>query len=483
MTVPARWFLAAVLVVGALAGAATAGRSVAGAPDRPTGRSLPVTGAALVCPMATGTSDAPVVLSVASVAGALPRRTDDRSVKTVTRLTGSKATAQTLPPGGLARTQTTQTAAPVLLTAKGAAADTVAADQRRLVPGGRWRGLVSSRCLPADVDWWLTGADGRIGYTDLLLLANPGATPANLTVSAWAAGGQLHPPKLQSYTVPAYRSVLLPVADYAPDAALVTLHVHANTGRIAANVLDNRVTGIRAAGVDWIGPTRPPATDIVVPGFPGSSGPRRVILTNPGDRDATVGVKLSTASGSFAPAGHPTVLVRAGHSSLVDLTESFGQSPGAVLLHSDVPVTASGFSQLTAGAKTFPDLQWQPAAEPLDGPAVLPDNYPPFDGVIRLFLTAGGSATKVRVGTVGGDSETVEIRAGRTVVFDPLDAFGTAGRGPLVLSPLSEAPVYAARTLYFLGAHGPLVTSEEPSLLPKPVRLPPAIDDLRAALP
>jgi hypothetical protein len=103
--------------------------------------------------------------------------------------------------------------------------------------------------------------------------------------------------------------------------------------------------------------------------------------------------------------------------------------------------------------------------------------------VIRLFLTASRTAAKVRISTVGGHSQTVTIRAGRTVVVDPAEAFGAAASRPLVLTPLTSAPVYVSRTLYFSGTHGPLVTSEQPSPLPRAVRLPAAIDDLRAALP
>lgn len=483
MKAPTRWFLAALLVVGALAVAASLDRSAAGAPDRTSGGSLPVTAAALVCPMAVGSDDAPLVTTVATVGGAVPGRAGDRVTTTLTPLRGVTAKPDTLPHRAVTRVQSTNTVAAVLLSATGPGADLVAADQRRLVPATRHRGLISTPCRAPGVDWWLTGADGRIGYDDLLVLSNPGSTPANLTVSAWSGGGRLNPPKLQSYTLPARRTVALPVADYAPDAALVTLHVHANSGRVTADVLDHRLDGIRAQGVDWLGPTQPPATDLVIPGFPGHGGPRRVIVTNPGGQDATVGLKLSTESGSFAPAGHPTALVRAGHSAMVDLSESLGEKPGAVLLHSDQPVTASGFSQLTGGARAHPDLHWQAAARPLDGPAVLPDNAPPFEGVSRVFVTAPRGPAKVRVSTVGGKTRTVPIRGGRTVVIDPVAAFGTAGRGPLVLTPVGAAPVYVSRTLYFFGTHGPLMTAEQPSPLPRPVPLPAAVDDLRAALP
>ena len=46
------------------------------------------------------------------------------------------------------------------------------------------------------------------------------------------------------------------------------------------------------------------AAPVVVPGFPPGRGPRYLILTAPGDLDATVNLRLVTRSGSFAPSGH-----------------------------------------------------------------------------------------------------------------------------------------------------------------------------------
>jgi hypothetical protein len=75
----------------------------------------------------------------------------------------------------------------------------------------------------------------------------------------------------------------------------------------------------------------------------------------------------------------------------------------------------------------------------------------------------------------------VQVPAGRTVRVAPLAALGAAGRGPLVLTTTAGA-IAAARTLFAAGAHGPLVTSTEPVALPGPLRLPPVVPDLRAAV-
>jgi hypothetical protein len=75
------------------------------------------------------------------------------------------------------------------------------------------------------------------------------------------------------------------------------------------------------------------------------------------------------------------------------------------------------------------------------------------------------------------------INAGRTLAWDPVAVFGSAAYGPLVLTPVSGGSIYASRTLFAYGLHGPLVTAEEPTLLPASISLPPAVLDQRVAVP
>jgi hypothetical protein len=237
--------------------------------------------------------------------------------------------------------------------------------------------------------------------------------------------------------------------------------------------------------MDWIPPTQPPATDLVVPGFfGGSGGSRHLVLADPGTRDATVTLRLATTSGNFAPAGHQTVVIRAGHTADVDLGSSLGGSAGAVIVHSDEPVTATGVSTAgTATNKDRPDTQFQPAAPAIVGPAVLPANKPPFGNSVKLYITAPGDASKLRVATATGASKVLTIPSGRTQVFDAPAAFGNAGYGPLVLTPISGGSSYVSRSLGFYGAHGPLATAEEPTVLPAEISLPGAVPDEHVAGP
>lgn len=480
-----RWPALAVVLLAALIVGANATRpGTATASHSPRSSSRPVTATDLVCPNVSGTDGSPSTYTVANVSSALPGGRHESARVRTTPLSGAKASTSTLPARAVNREQVNTTVDPLLVEADGPGAGAVVADQSRLIAAGVLRSLFSAPCLSPGTDWWITGADGRVGYTDTLVLANPGSTIVNLTVSVWSAKGPIEPPKLQSFTVEPKSAELLTVSKYAPDGAFLTLHVHANSGRLVSAVLDRRVSGIEPTGLDWIPPTQPPSTDLVVPGYLGGPGPRHLVLAAPGDQDATVTLRLSTTSGNFAPAGHQTVVVRAGHAADVDVTSSLAGSPGAVLIHSDQPVTAAGVS--SAGVlsdRDHPDIQWQPAAVAVSSPAVLADNTPPFDRNAPIYLTSPDAAAKLRVVTASGRSRVLSIRAGRTLAWDPEATLGAAAHGPLVFVPVSGGPVYVSRTLFAYGLHGPLVTAEQPTLLPGAISLPAAVRDDRVAAP
>lgn len=484
MTAGRRWApVVGLAVVAGLIAAGSAGRSVAGPPARARSGSLSVDSAVAVCPNLAGLPVSPTVVDIAAVPPSAATTRAPSVAITTARLTGKAAGSTTVPTRPITRVQSTTVAQTGVVQATGPGAGGVVVEQSRLIPGGIYRGLMSAPCVAPATDTWLTGADGRVGYTDTLVIANPGTTVANVTVTAWASTGRLTPPKLQAFTVAARSAQFLNIADYTPDAALVSLHVHANSGRVTAEVFDRRVTGVRPAGIDWIPPTSPPTTDLVVPGFPAGTGPRQIVIANPGAVDAMVSLRLATGSGNFSPAGHPTVLVRGGRTALVDLTTSLGGAAGAVVLHSDMPITVAGVSQATATGK-LPDIQWLVASSGLTGPAVLPDNSPPFGHDVRVYLTAPQAAAQVRIEAVtSGKIVTVSVAAGRTLAYDPVAVFGSAAYGPLLLTPIGGGPVHASRMLYAFGAHGPLTTAEQPTVLPTPTALPPVVEDPRAAVP
>lgn len=475
-------FVTAVVALGVVAGVV---RPEAGATRVPTAQSIPIAENAIVCPDTSGESDGATVVTVANVSGQLTGQPVESAGVQSTPLTASKLKTSSLGDHPVSRLSSTSNGTAVLVQATGQAAGAVVADQNRLIPRGLFRALLSTPCLSPGTDWWLAGADGRVGYSDRLFIANPGSTLANVTVTAWSDKGRQEPPALQSYSVPANGTAVLPVSQFVPNAKWVTLHVHANTGRITGEVLDRRLAGIDAIGSDWIPPTLPPGKDFVVPGYLRGESSHRLLISDTGTQDATVSLRLATTTGNFVPAGHPNVVVPAGHSIELEMAQSLGGLPGAVIVHSDQDVVVSGYSVADRHRdRDRPDLQWQPAAVPITRPAVLPNNAPPFDETARFYLTATGAEARIRLTPQTGPAKVVTVPAGRTLAWDPIaELGGKASYGPVVLTPVSGGPVYVSRTLFAYGAHGPLVTSEQPILLPQSVTLPAVVQDPRAALP
>jgi hypothetical protein len=467
------------LVAVGLAGGLTG--STADGVRAPAAGRLSVTTASYVCPHLWGTPATPTTVSVADVGKLLRPRPTDRADVSLTRM-ASKVKPTRLDVDGIQRVPSEESAGAGVVAAIGTGAANVVAMQSRLNPVGARRGALSVNCVAPATEWWLAGAEGGIGFEDELFLANPGGTVANLTVTAWSEEGPLDPPKLRSFALEAGQTSRLAVGDYFPDAQHVVMHIVATSGRVSAALLDSRIDGITAAGIDWIPPTLPPDRTLVVPGFIGGNGVRRLVVANPGEVDATVDLRVARYDGNFTPAEHPSIVVRAGHALSLDVSEAFANLAGAIVLNSDQPVVAAGLTKLiTPGARMRPDIQWQPAVAALTDPAVLPDNLPPFERAVRLYLVAPDAAGSVRLTTSDGRSKVVQIEEGRTAVIDLEAEFGDAGFGPLVMTPVGAAPVYVSRSLYALGAHGPLVTAIQPVVLPRPVQLPPVVDDPRAA--
>jgi hypothetical protein len=253
---------------------------------------------------------------------------------------------------------------------------------------------------------------------------------------------------------------------------------------VAAAIGDLEYRGTTPRGGDWIAPTAPPARDAVVTGFFRGATENVLDIANPGDRDATVSLRVLTRSKNFVPAGHPTVVVRAGHTIAVDMSSAIAGEAAGIALSSDQPVTASGLTA-DAPATGFRELAWLPAQLPMRTPAGIANTIPPFGQRVELLLTAPEGAARVRLTTSTGASTTINVPGGRTVDVDLRAALhaGSAGPGPLLVTPLDPAPVYAVRTMYALGAHGPLVASSAPVTLPQPTVLPAVVSDPRAAQP
>lgn len=455
--------------------------------------SAPVDSVTLVCPAVVGTPAGLVTtMSVADLGPALPevRGRADVSAAPLTAVAQNPSAKPA--PGGPSSRPFTLVARPVatvrkttaygavVLTARGPGAARVAADQVAMQGQGLGRAVTDSACLPPAGDWWFAGGDGEVGYDVGVVLANPTDTLANVALTAWSTGGELRLAGLDALTIPPRSAMALKMASFAPNARDVAIHVHAASGSIVAAVTERRIYGINPGGSDWIPPTVAPATNFVVAGLPSGGGSRQLQIANPGDRDASVALRIMTRSGNFEPAGHQSVVVPAGRTTDVDLSSAIADEPAAIVGTSDQPVIAE--ARMTAHARTeLDDTSWLPAAPPMSAPAGVAANSPPFNQDVYLVLAAPHNAVRVRIAMPTGQTAVVTAPAGRTARIDLRAALHVNNVGALALVPLDPDPVYAARVLYAKGTHGPLITTEVPLVLPVPIVLPPAVEDPRAA--
>lgn len=464
-------------VVGMLTGS-TASRALP-----PTAQTAPVTSATLVCPNLTarpaGTTSR---ADVADVAGALSPPSQSTGAVTATVLGGKKSKTTPIPlsPGAVLPSvaKTSQT---IALTATGSVAATLAGDQVTENPTGRDRALSGVRCEAPATDWWFAGADGRVGFADTLVLANPSPTHASVAISLWGSKGPLLTTGLESVRVAARSSVRLGIATNAPDVARIAVHVHATSGAVTAALFDQRTTALNSDGADYMPATQPPSRALVVAGFAAGKGSRQVVVANPGGVDATVGLRVVTATGSFTPSKDNQVVVRARHTRVVNLDRAFAGTTGAVQLTSDQPVVAQGLS-VSPDAPQRPDLMWLAATAPISGSAAIATGREFDGGHTLLLLSAPQGAAQVRVSTPDGKSTTISVGAGRSVQADITRSIQAAsGQWPFVVTPIGTAPVYGVRVLQFIGAHGALITDEPLVGLPTPIPLPPVREDPRIA--
>lgn len=361
---------------------------------------------------------------------------------------------------------------------------------------GPARGLAETRCAAAAADTWFVGGSTAVGATAALLLVNTGEVMATANLSLLTATGRVAPRIAQGIEVAPRSSVTVALESLAPNLPALATHVVVVSGRLAAILVDSRHRAKVALGVDYVPPTAGPARSAVVPGLLAGPGPRLVSLAVPGPDDATVELRVITADGSFVPASLNAVTVPAGTVAQVDLAGVLAGRPAGVVLSSDVPVIAGGFSSSTDPRGQNSDFAWSAATSPLAGPALLPDNRVPALPLARsvLLLTAPDTAATVALTALTGRSSgvparapvqvSVRVPAGRTVAV-PLQSLAPAAADfSLVVAPMpGSGPVYGSRQLYEEWSGGLWLSQLALVQTEATVRVPVVVGDPAAGVP
>jgi hypothetical protein len=221
----------------------------------------------------------------------------------------------------------------------------VAGATAAVVTDGDLRGLSAASCARPASDAWLVGGSTALESSADLVVVNPGATAADVTVEVWGPAGPVDLAGGASALVApgGQRTVVLP--GVAAEQRRLVVHVSAAGGQVAAYLQDAQLDGFTPRGVDLVTVGSAPGTTQVVPGIsvPASTvdsleaGALRLLAP---DDDATVSVRLLGPDGDVALPGAEALELAAGE--VTDLSLG-GLAAGTytAVVEADAPVVAS----------------------------------------------------------------------------------------------------------------------------------------------
>ncbi len=231
------------------------------------------------------------------------------------------------------------------------------------------RGLSASGCVVPRTDHWFTGVDVRNQAQSEVVVSNLDGTTASVDLTAYGEEGKVPAPR--GVEVAGNSSTTISLGILPRLTGPLTVRVSSSDGRVAAFVRQRTWQTDVPLGVDWLPSGTDPATDLVVPGIPEGAGARRLVLTNPGERTATVTIGVLSDSGPIELAGSEQVEVPAGVTRTFDLAAGLAAQAGALKLTSTQPVTAGVWLD-SGGDDARRDPAYTVATAPLPADAVWP---------------------------------------------------------------------------------------------------------------
>ncbi|WP_025155530.1 DUF5719 family protein [Leifsonia aquatica] len=307
--------------------------------------------------------------------------------------------------------------------------------QLQMVTSDDLAGLAAVDCAEPSADTWLVAGSTSLGQTSLILLANPTAVDATVSLSLYTETGTVSAPGASGITVPAGGQKVVPLAGLAPAAAAPVVRVQTSGGEVVATMQQSFEQGIQPQGVELTGGTGAPARQQIISGMTiaslaavtaGESGENvgveypalRVFV--PGETDADITVGVVGEEGTSAGTSHAQT-VKAGHVAEIPL-DGLKDGSYTVTVNSSVPVVAAARTSVI-GSKTR-DFAWFVSSPPLgrtllaavpNGPGATLHlaNAAEQDRTVTV-QASGGSPTKLVVPAEG--AANVNLHAGRYTV-------------------------------------------------------------------
>ncbi|MGJ9433034.1 DUF5719 family protein [Actinotignum sp. GS-2025b] len=294
--------------------------------------------------------------------------------------------------------------------------------------GGNGRGLATNTCVSGAGDLWITASATSVGYSNQLLLTNPGAAPITVRVDGLGGAGPLGTVRV---AVPGRSTVRHTLDGLLAEDSRLALHLSTQAGTFGATLQNQHISGTSGAGVDFAAGA-PAATELTIPGIPEGSTLR---IANPGEA-TTFTVQLTGEDGTTRtlPGGEDVEIAA---NSVMDLTLA-GIDPGTYAVQvRGAPLLAAGV--LLGGGG---DAAW---ASPVAPAARTAGSFGP--GPARLALAGRGHVDITPVGADGVDLDPVnaQVRGYATVELPEaargyrIEAENPVSAAALILAPNGEA--------------------------------------------
>lgn len=132
------------------------------------------------------------------------------------------------------------------------------------VAAGDLRGTAAAACQHPGSEHWLVGGGTELGTTSLLIVHNPGATPAEIGLDIWGAAGRVDLGGAARYVVPSGGELSLRLSAFAPELANAVVRVTSAGGQVSAFMQVSVLDGFTPGGADLVVAGAPPAGQQVV---------------------------------------------------------------------------------------------------------------------------------------------------------------------------------------------------------------------------
>ena len=310
----------------------------------------------------------------------------------------------------------TSAAEPVLVTAERASG--LGAVSLGRSSSGPDRGLSAAACEGAATQRWFSGVLLTEDAQADLVLANADTVDAAVDITIFGPDGRINAPGSRGIVVEAHSARSVPLSVLATVEEPVSLLVESSAGRVAATLRQRLWQGTTPLGSDWVPPAVAPATELVLPGIVDGEGDRQLVVTNPGERTASVAVELLGQDGRSAVPGAAQLDIPPG------TTRSLELGPG-------LAGQVAGLRQTSAADPAAQDPAWTAALPALDA-----------DG--RWPVPAGAKAAIALLLSNPADTDAeVEVTVG-----NELGGEGTASRQSVPAGSTVSVPVPSAKTAW-----------------------------------